>query len=57
MPEDAPALPAPEASALAPLPPLSPIEILPVSEDSDARLVALWLHSEAKAQGDELGHV
>src|SRR3954469_14917691 len=59
---DPPALPAPAVSppeaaapddtpagtALAPVAP-APVELLPALEDSDARLVALWLHGRSKA--------
>src|SRR4051794_13712327 len=49
MPSDPPALPAPEAAALVPLPPLSPVEVLPAPDDNDARLIALWLHGRSPA--------
>src|SRR4051794_40732440 len=46
---DAPALPAPEANAVAPVPPLSRAEVLPPPEDNDARLTELWLHGRSPA--------
>jgi integrase/recombinase XerD len=49
MQSDPPALPAPAANAPAPVPPLSPVEVLPASEESDARLIALWLHGRSPA--------
>src|SRR3954452_2183192 len=44
-----PALPANATSALAPVPPLSRVEVLPAPEHNDARLVALWLHGRSPA--------
>src|SRR4051794_5855608 len=44
-----PALPANATSALAPVPPLSRVEVLPAPEDNDARLIALWLHGRSPA--------
>src|SRR3954449_9883239 len=49
MQAEAPAPPSPEASALAPVPPLSPVEVLPAPDDNDARLTALWLHGRSPA--------
>jgi site-specific recombinase XerD len=49
MDADAPALPAPAANALTPVPPLSPVEVLPAPDDNDGRLVALWLHGRSPA--------
>src|SRR3954452_5255183 len=44
-----PALPANATSALAPVPPLSRVEVLPAPEDNDARLTSLWLHGRSPA--------